>query len=164
MEDISRWLPPGAPLTEHELRLTRMPAAIKLAIGLFVVNGLGIPLLSKVWVAPTPFDGQEGALMVVLDWMQTPFMLAVAAFMCWRRPWPRVVVALLVGLEIGDYVIFGSVAARFASFPRSAIRDGIDFLLQAVAVALLFAPAASRWYRGVPRARKISGAAPSQSM
>ena len=99
--------------------------------------------------------------MQVLDWIQTPFMLAVAALACWRRPWPRVVLVLLVGLEIGDYVMFGSVAGRFASFPRSAIRDAIDFFLQVVAVALLFAPAASRWYWCVPRARKTSAAAPS---
>jgi hypothetical protein len=74
-------------------------------------------------------------------------MLAAAALIRWRRPWPRVVLGVLVALSIGDYLASGSLSGRFASFPRSAARDCIDFGLQAVAVVLSFSPAASRWYR-----------------
>jgi|GEM_PF-3768275 len=44
-------------------------------------------------------------------------------------------------------VAIGDMGQRFAIYPWAAARDGVDWAVQAVALMLLFLPAASRWYR-----------------
>lgn len=73
--------------------------------------------------------------------------LGIAA-LCLSRPrWPRIVMAVLFVQLLGDYAAVGDMGRRFASYPWAATRDVVDWSVQAVALALLFLPAASRWYR-----------------
>lgn len=73
--------------------------------------------------------------------------LAVAALPLWRRRWPRVVLAVLFAYLLGDYIVIGDLGQRFAGYPWATARDLVDWGVQGVALALLFLPAASRWYR-----------------
>jgi hypothetical protein len=146
MDSPTRWQPPKASLVTERASRTPMPATIQAATACLVCDALLIPALSQGWISTTLVD-QQPALMALVDWIQVPVGLVTAAFIRWRRPWPRSVLGVLVALSIGDYVLAGSVSARFASFPRAAIRDWFDFALQAAAIALAFSPSASRWYR-----------------
>ena len=97
--------------------------------------------VSGRWPIPwqSAFDGLSLALMAL--------QLAIAALPLWRSPWPRVVLAVLVALAFGDYILIGDLSRRFASFPLETSRDVADFAVQGLALTLLFLPAASRWYR-----------------
>jgi hypothetical protein len=130
--------PPGA-----------VPACVRWAVGLLVFHAVasGGPLATALLYAftspsvgwPTAFSGGVLALMVL--------ELAIAALPLWRRRWPRVMLAVLFALLAGDELVVGDLGQRFASYPWATARDVVDFAVQGVALALLFLPAASRWYR-----------------
>jgi hypothetical protein len=148
MDHSKRWRPPSTPLISHQEQTPAAPIAVKVAVACFICDALGIPILSQAWVSPMPFDlGKDALMQLVYYWGQAPVMLVAVALISWRRPWPRVALGLLVALGIADYLVSGSVAGRFANFPRAVVRDCIDFVLQAMAVLLSFTPAASRWYQ-----------------
>jgi hypothetical protein len=66
------------------------------AVACLICDALGIPVLSQAWVSPVPFDLGKGTWMLLMDWVQAPVMLVAAALVCWRRPWPRMALGLLV--------------------------------------------------------------------
>lgn len=161
MVHSTRWRPPSTPLAlEHE-QATPPPAVVKVAVACLALDALAIPILSQAWVSPMPFDlGKDTLIQLLFYWGQAPVMLVAIALIRWRRPWPRVALGILVFLEIGDYLVSGSVAGRFESFPRAVVRDCIDFVLQTIAVSLSFTPAASHWYRRFERVEPLRPTVP----
>jgi len=147
-----RWTPPRAALIAGDAPSAGVPACVRWAVGLLVFHAIGIggPVAVALLYAFTmpsmrwqfAFSGAGLAVMAL--------ELAIAALPLWRHRWPRIVLAVLFALFLGDYLVEGDMRRRFASYPWATTRDVVDWIVQGVAVAMLFLPAASRWYREPP--------------
>jgi len=149
MSRDGRWSPPRAALLHVDAPRPPAPASIRWAVGLLVLHAIvtGGPIgQAFVYAQGTRSIGWQVAFMGA-DLLLMTLELGIAALPLWRRRWPRVVMAVLFVLLLGDYVAIGDMGRRFASYPWAATRDVVDWAVQAVALMLLFLPASSRWYR-----------------
>ncbi|HEY8974656.1 MAG TPA: hypothetical protein VIN75_10595, partial [Burkholderiaceae bacterium] len=144
-----RWTPPRAALIDEAALRDGVPACVRWAVGLLVFHAVasGGPIAAALLLGFTSPSlrwqhafSVAGLAMMVLE-------LAIAALPLWRRPWPRVVLAVQFAFFLGDYVVVGDMGQRFASFPWATTRDVVDWAVQAAALLLLFLPSASWWYR-----------------
>lgn len=126
-----------------------MPACIRWAVALLVLHAIvtGGPVGQAFVYAHGTASIRWQLAFMGTDLLLMSLELGIAALPLWRHRWPRAVMALLFLLLLGDYVAVGDMGQRFANYPWATTRDVVDWAVQAVALGLLFLPAASRWYR-----------------
>lgn len=91
---------------------------------------------SRGWVLPF----QPGV------WLLALLQVWAAVALHRRVSWVRYAVAAIVLFVFSDSLLSSNWSQRSSSFPAATVRDIVSFVLQLLAVVLLFLPSASRWF------------------
>jgi hypothetical protein len=125
------------------------PSALWAAFGLLVVDAMLCAVSPQVLFSLSPASRgwerpfQPGEWILAL--LQVLLALLLLRGVCWLR---YLLAALVLGL-MADQLLNTSLVNRFQSFPLATVRDGVSAGLQVAAVALLFTPGSSAWFRRV---------------
>lgn len=132
-----------------------MPPSVQFGFRLYVLAMVLTPLAGAFDPAPTG----EGAgavaappllmlVATVVPLMVAKALLIVAAYR--QRNWARIALLILTGLGLGAYA--PHLGHSILNHPLFGIANLALVIAEAVAIVLLFTPAASRWYQ----ARKVA--------
>jgi hypothetical protein len=134
----------------------KRPRAVVGAVALLVVEAIAgaasvhvlfsLAPSSKGWELPF----QPGV------WLLALLQVLLALFVLRGSNVARWVVTAVVVLLVGDSLLNTSLSARFRSFPAATLRDLCSYALQVTAVALLFLPASSLWFRNTAHSKRAA--------
>lgn len=127
-----------------------MPRALRLGFRLYVL-AMVLTLIAGAFDPAPPGTGATGAggpsvwmlLAAIIPLLIVKALLIVGAY--GRRNWARIALLILTGLGLGAYA--PQLVHAITEHPLYGILNLLLVIAEAVAIVLLFTPAANRWYK-----------------